>query len=64
MEAVALALIGAAIAVAGYFGRRAVEKSAEMERLRRLSLALDIETKLRRSGRRTAVLVLLLLRGR
>jgi hypothetical protein len=46
MEAVGLAMVGAALAVAGYFGRRAVERASETERLQRLSLVLDIEQKL------------------
>jgi hypothetical protein len=51
MEPIGLAVLGAALAVAGYFGRRAVERASETERLRRLSLALDVERKLRKSGR-------------
>lgn len=64
MGPIGLALIGAALALAGYFGRRMVEKTAETERLRRLSLALDVEQKLRNSGPLTVALMLLLLRRR
>lgn len=60
MEAIGLAVLGSALAAIGYLGRRVVERSAETERLRRLSLALDIEKKLSES-RRSSVAALVLL---
>ena len=65
MEAVGLCVLGAALAAIGYFGRRVVERSAETERLQRLSLSLDIEKKLHQSSASSvAALVLLVIRGR
>lgn len=65
MEAIGLAVLGAALSAIGYFGRRMVERSAETERMRRLSLALDIQKKLYQSRQSSvAALVLLFICGR
>ena len=64
MTAIILALLGAALATAGYFGRRFVERAAEAERLRQLSLALDVARKLPHAGPAALALVLFLIRRR
>lgn len=63
MEAIGLALIGAALAVAGYFGRRAVERSAEAERLRREALQLEINARQRDAAPRGLLILLIVGRG-
>ena len=43
MEAIAVAILGGAIAAIGYLARRVIERSGETERLQRQALTLDME---------------------